>query len=120
MTAPVSFTSAPLNALLVDRRNAAVVDPFVFAATPCAPLPRLARGGVAAPHLLVESLYGPNLIARTSPFRGIDDLFVTFIAPVQRAHPHSADILVGWALPDPRYALWPSTTPEVSDGDAVR
>ena len=52
------------------------------------------------PHLLVESLYGPNLIARTSPFRGIDDLFVTFIAPVQRAHPSTPDILVGWALPD--------------------
>ena len=55
------------------------------------------------PHLLVESLLGPEIfIARTSPFRGIDDLFVTFIAPVQRARNRcSAAVLVGWALPDP-------------------
>ena len=108
ITAPVSFTSASLGALLTDPRNAAVVDPFLFAAMPCAPLPRLALGVVSAPHLLVEVASGPNLIARTSPFRGIDDLSVTFIAPVQRAHASTAEILVGWALPDPRYALWPS------------
>ena len=117
-TAPVSFASASLGALLADSRSAPLVDPFLFAAMPCAPLPHMVRGVVSAPHLLVEAPGGPNLLVKTSPFRGIDDLFVTSVVPVQRAHSSTTEIFVGWTLPDRRYALWPAATgPELEPPD---
>jgi hypothetical protein len=108
LTRPVAFRPSRLDTLLV-RSNAPVVDPFLFEATPCAPLPGLVYGLAEAPRLLVEWYWGQNFAGTTSPFRGTDDVFETIGVPVELAGRPDERIIVAWALPDPREALAPPT-----------
>jgi hypothetical protein len=74
LTRPVAFESRRLDDLLANGTHA-VVDPFLFEATPCAPLPQLVYGVADPPTLLLEWHWGPDFASLTSPFRGVVDAF---------------------------------------------
>jgi hypothetical protein len=108
-SAPVTFRRAQLSALLTDKRVQPAVDPFYFEAMPCARLPTLAYGLADPPQLFVEWIWGPNLFARSSPFGGAADTFLTFSVPVERQGRSEDAIVVHWAVSDPRESVAPAS-----------
>jgi hypothetical protein len=106
---PVVFRTAQLSTLLRDERVRPAIDPFYFEATPCAKLPILSHGVADAPQLMVEWIWGPNLVSRSSPFAGIADAYTTFGVPVEFQGRTEDTIVVHWAVDDVRESIAPPT-----------
>ena len=77
VTAPVTYTSEPLERRLQRAGSTALVQPNLLTFIPCADLPRLNSGIVDVPSTIVttrESLT-PVRYTATSPFTGVLDLY---------------------------------------------
>jgi hypothetical protein len=113
VTRPVSFHRERLSRLLSNGKNVPLVDPFLFEATPCAPLPILAHGVAEPPNLIVEWPWGPNFANFSSPFRGVVDVYNTVSVPIEGAG-RGSGYVVHWAVTDPRDAVAPVAARRVS------
>ena len=90
----------------MDDATVALVDPFVFEATPCARLPAIAHGVAQPPNLIVEWPRGPNFANYSSPFRGVVDALDTVSVPMEGLA-GGGGLVVHWVVTDPRDAVAP-------------
>ena len=86
LTSPVAYREVDLAAFLNERRNTALVSPSLFAAMPCARLPRLSHGTAGVPNLVIEAPSLPSMTimtSRTSPFVGLRETMDVWRVPLR-------------------------------------
>jgi hypothetical protein len=113
VTRPMSFHWTRLSRVLTDDATVALVDPFVFEATPCARLPAIAHGVAQAPNLIVEWPRGPNFANYSSPFRGVVDALDTVSVPMEGLA-GGGGLVVHWVITHPRDAVAPMSQRSVN------
>ena len=113
VTRPMSFHWTRLSRVLTDDATVALVDPFVFEATPCARLPAIAHGVAQAPNLIVEWPRGPNFANYSSPFRGVVDALDTVSVPMEGLA-GGGGLVVHWVIAHPRDAVAPMSQRSVN------
>jgi hypothetical protein len=105
VTGPLPYRRSSLANVLKRPGAVSWVSPFLYAGMPCADLPKLAYGVVAAPNLLVD--FNPGRVLRgSSLYAGIGDVFDLMRIPLETSEPLKY-IVVYWVQPDPRDAIAP-------------
>ncbi|MCZ7587268.1 MAG: arabinosyltransferase domain-containing protein [Gaiella sp.] len=98
ITRPVPYTPSRLSAILDRPRAVSFVAPFLFEATPCAKLPRLAYGVAEPPDVIVD--FNPGGKPRpTSLYAGIGDVFDLVRVPLEESAALKY-IAVYWVRPE--------------------
>lgn len=105
LSQPVAYHAEPMARALLESGTHALVDPFLFEATPCARPPVLRYGVAQTPSLLFEWHWGPSHDALTSPFLATGDLFWVVRVPIEDWAGDRQQVRVEWALVDPRDAI---------------